>query len=80
MPRIPGFDPALAEGEMKAAFAAQTKRWGAPLLPHLFYARRPGIFRGTQAMWAAMHGCKLIDPALRTLLNRRVAYLNGCEF
>jgi hypothetical protein len=31
-------------------------------------------------MWAAMHGCKLIDAALRTLLNRRVAYLNGCEF
>jgi hypothetical protein len=80
MPRIPGVDPASAEGEMKAAFAAQTKRWGAPLLPHLLYARRPTIFRGAQAMWAAMHACRLIDPALRALLNRRVAYLNGCEF
>jgi alkylhydroperoxidase family enzyme len=80
MPRIQGIDPASAEGEVKATFAAQTRQWGAPLGPHLLYARRPAIFRGAQAMWRAIYACQKVDPALRALLNRRVASLNGCEF
>jgi len=59
---------------------AQTKAWGAPLLNHLVYARRPTIFRGARAMWTGIDASGLISPALRALLNRRVAFLNGCEF
>ena len=59
---------------------AQTKTWGAPLLNHLLYARRPSIFRGARAMWGGIETSGLIEPSLRALINRRVASLNGCEF
>jgi hypothetical protein len=31
-------------------------------------------------VWRAIYACQKVDPALRALLNRRVASLNGCEF
>ena len=80
MSRIEGVDPSEARGEIKAVFEAQTKKWGAPLLPHLVYARRPTIYRGARAMWAGLNGSGLLDGALHALVNRRVAALNGCPF
>ncbi|HEX9424835.1 MAG TPA: hypothetical protein VF899_16470 [Pyrinomonadaceae bacterium] len=59
---------------------AQKKSWGAPLLNHLLYARRPSIFRGARAMWGGIEASGLIEASLRALINRRVAALNGCEF
>jgi len=59
---------------------AQAKDWGAPLLNHLVYARRPSIFKAARGMWTGIDASGLIDPSLRALLNRRVAFLNGCEF
>jgi len=56
------------------------ERWGAPLLNHLVYARRPTILRAARGMWAGIAGSGLIDEPLQALLNRRVARLNGCEF
>lgn len=64
----------------KSVLEAQAKNWGAPLLNHLVYARRPTIFRGARAMWTGIEGSGLIDARLRALINRRVASLNGCEF
>lgn len=61
-------------------FDAQSKAWGGPLLNHLIYARRPSIFRGARAMWGGIESSGLVDASLRSLINRRVAYLNGCEF
>ncbi|MFN0087236.1 MAG: hypothetical protein ACKVX9_17745 [Blastocatellia bacterium] len=61
-------------------FEAQAKRWGAPLLNHQIYARRPSILRGVRAMWGALSASGLVDAGLQTLLNRRVASHNGCEF
>jgi hypothetical protein len=50
MARIDGVDPEKVAGEYTAKmFAAQAKTWGAPLLNHLVYARRPPIFRGPAA-------------------------------
>ncbi len=60
--------------------AAQAKHWGAPLLNHLVYARRPSIFRGARGMWTGIDASGLIDEALKALVNRRVASLNRCEF
>ena len=80
--RIPGIDP-NAEGlggEVARVFAAQTKRWGAPLKNHLLYARRPTIFRGARAMWGGLDASGLLDPALVALVNRRIAILNDCVF
>jgi hypothetical protein len=78
--RIPGVDPDNADGPIRATFNAQTERWGAPLLPHLLYARRPSIFRGARAMWTGLDQSGLIDGTLKAMVNRRVAYLNGCPF
>ena len=49
--RIPGIDPAKAEGAILAVLKAQAERWGAPLINHLLYERRPSIFRGARAVW-----------------------------
>jgi hypothetical protein len=80
MARIKGADPQAVEPYIKRVFEAQTKKWGAPLLNHLVYARRPSIFRGARGMWAGIEGSGLIDAKLQALVNRRVASLNGCEF
>ena len=71
--RIDGVDPGRAQGPIKAVFEAQTKKWGAPLLNHLLYARRPTIFRGVRAMWYGLDSSGLIDATLISLINRRVS-------
>ena len=78
--RIKGVNPEEADTYARRVFEAQTRKWGAPLLNHLVYARRPTIFRGARAMWQGLDGSGLIDPRLVALVNRRVAWHNGCEF
>jgi hypothetical protein len=79
--RIEGVPPSEpGDDYVGKVLAAQAKHWGAPLLNHLVYARRPSIFRGVRGMWAGLDGSGLIDARLTALVNRRVAALNGCEF
>ena len=78
--RIAPVDPAATEPPVRAVFEAQARKWGAPLLNHLLYARRAPIFRGVRAMWGGIDASGLIDGRLQALVNRRVASLNGCEF
>ena len=101
MARIPNVDPEAVESRIRAVLDAQRKKWGAPLLNHLIYARRldaqrkkwgapllnhliyarrPSIFHAVRGMWSGIDASGLIDPKLEALINRRVAYLNGCEF
>jgi alkylhydroperoxidase family enzyme len=80
MARVADANVDEAEKYIQKVLEAQTKTWGAPLLNHLLYARRPSIFRGARAMWTGIEASGLIDPRLRALINRRVASLNGCEF
>jgi len=80
MARISNADPNAVEPRIRAVLDAQQKKWGAPLLNHLIYARRPSIFHGVRAMWTGIDASGLVDPKLHALINRRVAYLNGCEF
>lgn len=82
MTRIGGVDPRAADLDptAKAAFEAQTKKWGAPLINHTIYARRPTIFRGARGMWGGLDASGLLDPKLVALVNRRVAFHNGCVF
>jgi hypothetical protein len=81
MARVEDVNPEHASDEyIGTVLAAQAKTWGAPLLNHLVYARRPSIFRGARGMWTGIEGSGLIDGRLSALLNRRVAALNGCEF
>jgi hypothetical protein len=80
MARIEGVDPEEVDDHTKRVFEAQARKWGAPLLNHLVYARRPSIFRGARGMWAGIEASGLIDGQLQALVNRRVALINGCEF
>jgi hypothetical protein len=80
MARIEGVDPDQVEKRIRAVLEAQADRWGAPLLNHLIYARRPSIFRGVRGMWAGLDASGLLDSGLVALVNRRVATLNGCVF
>ncbi len=80
MARIDGVDLDRVEKPLRAVLEAQTKKWGAPLLNHLIYARRPSIFRGARGMWSGLDSSGLVDPRLVALINRRVAALNGCVF
>lgn len=80
MARIDDADSGKIDRYARDILKAQKKTWGAPLLNHLIYARRPSIFRGARAMWNGIEASGLIDPRLQALLNRRVAALNGCEF
>jgi hypothetical protein len=78
--RVEGIDPGQADDRTRAVFAAQTKRWGQVLAPHLVYARRPSIYRGARAMWGGLDESGLLPTALHATLNRRVASLVGCVF
>ena len=80
MARVANADVAAADKYIKTVLDAQAKEWGGPLLNHLVYARRPTIFKAARAMWTGIETSGLIDGGLRALLNRRVAFLNGCEF
>jgi hypothetical protein len=80
MARVQGVNPNDVETYIKNVLDGQAKKWGAPLLNHLVYARRPSIFRGARAMWTGIDASGLIDGQLQALINRRVAAINGCEF
>ena len=80
MARISGINPDGTDKRIRAVLEAQARKWGAPLLNHLVYARRPTIFGGTRGMWGGLEGSGLIPPELVALVNRRVAALNGCVF
>ncbi len=80
MARIEGVNPEEVEPYVRQVLEAQTRKWGAPLLNHLVYARRPSIFRGARGMWTGIGASGLIDERLQALINRRVASINGCVF
>jgi alkylhydroperoxidase family enzyme len=79
--RIPPVDVAALPDDVRETLEQQRRLYGAPLYPYLFYARNPAYFRAANAMWAALQGQTTRVPvALRALLNRRVAWWNGCEY
>jgi alkylhydroperoxidase family enzyme len=79
--RIQPVDVETLPDDLRETLEAQRKLYGAPLHPYLFYARNPAYFRAAKAMWAALQQeAKRVPAALRAMLNRRVAWWNGCEF
>jgi alkylhydroperoxidase family enzyme len=79
--RIPPVDIETLPDDLRGVLEEQGKRYGAPLYPYLFYARNAAFFRAAQGMWTALQQeTRRVPGALRGLLNRRVAWWNGCEF
>ncbi|HVQ39162.1 MAG TPA: hypothetical protein VMS31_16605, partial [Pyrinomonadaceae bacterium] len=65
MARVADVRPEEFDRYIKDVLEAQRKTWGAPLLNHLVYARRPSIFKGARSMWTGIEASGLIDGALR---------------
>jgi hypothetical protein len=80
MARIPGVDRGRVDASIEKAFQGQEKKWGQVLAPYPLYARRPTVFKAVQGMWVGLAQSGLLDRGLVSLLNRRVASLNGCVF
>ncbi len=79
--RIPPVDIKELPEDLQAVLEEQRTLRGEPLFPYLFYARNPAYFRAARDMWTALQQeTKRVPGALRGLLNRRVAWWNGCEF
>jgi alkylhydroperoxidase family enzyme len=80
MARIADVELQEVEPSIRKVLEAQRVRWGGPLLNHLLYARVPAIFRAVRAMWSGIDSAGGLDEGLKALVNRRVAWLNGCAF
>jgi AhpD family alkylhydroperoxidase len=79
--RIPPVEVATCPGDLRETLEEQRDLWGAPLHPYLFYARHPAYFRAAKTMWAALQDdARRVPATLRALVNRRVAWWNGCEY
>jgi hypothetical protein len=77
--RIAG-DESPQDPQVIGAFEQQVSRWGKKLKPYEIYARRPSIFLSVIGMWDGLEKSGLLAVQLTTLINRRVAALNGCVF
>ncbi len=80
MARISGVDADAVEPAVSDVFTQQIERWGVTLEPYEIYARRPSVFHAVLGMWDGLKSSGLLDNKLTTLVNRRVAALNGCVF
>lgn len=80
MARIKGLQKDQVDTRTARVFDQQVERWGTILEPYEIYARRPTIFRAVLGMWGGLDASGLLDGSLTTLVNRRVAALNGCVF
>jgi AhpD family alkylhydroperoxidase len=79
--RIPPVEAAACPDDLRETLEEQEKLWGAPLYPYLFYARHPAYFRAAKTMSAALQDdAGRVPGTLRALVNRRVAWWNGCEY
>lgn len=78
--RIAGIDPAQAPPNIAKVFQAQMDQHGRYLPSAQVMARCPEIFLGYGALGAAIEASGRLSPALRALVNRRVALHNDCPF
>jgi len=80
MPRLTPISDEQATPEVRALFDKDIAREGEVSLGTRIAAYRPGIAAAHKAFGAAIKQSRLIDPALRCLINVRIANLIGCEY
>ena len=79
--RVAPVDIESLPDDLREVLEEQRKLYGTALYPYLFYAHNPAYFRAAHAMWNALQKeTRRVPGTLRTLLNRRVASWNRCEF
>jgi hypothetical protein len=80
MTRIKGIASEETNGYIKDVYHNQIQKYGKVLENHKLYARRPTIFKAVRGMWEGIDQSGLISEELKTMLNIRVASMNGCPF
>ena len=66
---------------LRPFFWMQRRRYGAPLVPALVWARVPALYFALAGFYAALDRRRSpLDPALRSLVQTRVSQINHCEF
>ena len=80
MPRVreieePGDEPILAD-----LYAKEREAFGFVLNTTKVMAHRPGILRAAKQLGAAIQRSGLLSAELLSLVNLRVALINGCPF
>jgi len=80
MARIREADPSAAPPEIQKIFEEQKETYGEVLNSYLISSHRPSILLANQAFGGAIEESGLLPVGLRTLLNVRVAQINGCPF
>jgi len=80
MARIKGLKKDEVDEASARAFDQHIEQWGETLEPYEIYSRRPSILQSVLGMWGGLKESGLLEGSLTTLVNRRVAALNGCVF
>ena len=79
--RIPGVPEAHAPWWARLfLFRAHRKKFGKVLTPATVYAHCPPILFGFNLMQVMIQRSGRIPPPLRSLVNVRIAQINGCHF
>ena len=67
MARIEEVGPESTDGYVRRVLDAQAKRYGAPLLNHLLYARRHALFKAVRGMWQSLDSDEHVGATLVAL-------------
>ena len=66
---------------LRPFFWLQQRRYGAPLVPALVWARVPALYFALAGFYAALDRRRSpLDPALRSLVQTRISQINHCAF
>lgn len=66
---------------LRPFFWLQRRRFGAPLVPALVWARVPALYFALSGFYAALERRRSpLDPVLRSLVQTRVSQINHCAF
>jgi alkylhydroperoxidase family enzyme len=80
MPRVSEIESDGGHPALSRVFAEDRERYGAPLNTTKVLAHRPEVLEAARGLSSALERSGLLPPALRALVNLRVALLNGCPF
>ncbi len=80
MPRIPAVPIPPDDPLTQELFDEHVAQYGFVLNTGRIYGHRPTIMRGLAQLQQGVDESALLDPALKALINVRVASINGCPF
>ncbi|HSM41780.1 MAG TPA: carboxymuconolactone decarboxylase family protein [Afifellaceae bacterium] len=79
--RIEAKTPNNAALWLKPFFWNQRRKYGAPLISSLAWARAPKLFFGVAVLYGMIdRRSSPVEPSLRSLITVRVSQINGCSF